>query len=146
MDGSFSTMSNDEDDSFGVQATASPNVLNHPAGRDQSKRKRRGGGDSSTMEAFQKSLAEMAASSATHGRLAISREEREKAKEARENAKYEREIMLQDLSQLDPQQRAWYQAQRDQIMSAYQPTPSHTPEESTNSPYDDTYTPTSNLE
>ncbi|CAL1389257.1 unnamed protein product [Linum trigynum] len=93
----------------GLHAVAAPRMINHPEGRDQQKRKKIGGGDSFAMEAFQKSLADMAESSATHAKLAVGREEREKAKEATEKCRYEREIMLQDLSQLDPQQRAWYQ-------------------------------------
>ncbi|CAL1382168.1 unnamed protein product [Linum trigynum] len=71
MDGSQSAMSSDEPDSLGVHAAAAPRVINRPEGRDQQKRKKRGGGDSSAMEAFQKSLTDMAASSATHAKLVV---------------------------------------------------------------------------
>ncbi|CAL1397077.1 unnamed protein product [Linum trigynum] len=62
MDGTQSAMSSDEPDSPGLHAVAAPRVLNRPEGRDQQKRKKRGGVEPVGMEAFQKSLADMAAS------------------------------------------------------------------------------------
>ncbi|CAN0841049.1 hypothetical protein LINGRAHAP2_LOCUS3065 [Linum grandiflorum] len=130
-------------DSPDIEPSASPFVINRPDGRDKKKKKKRGTPDSrdACMEAWQKAMSEMVTNSNTHTRSALDRDEREKAREAREKRKEDERYLNMDLSQYDPQTRAWYQAQKDAILNSNRIDPNTTLGGSNFSPWDDTYSP-----
>ncbi|CAN0905750.1 hypothetical protein LINGRAHAP2_LOCUS23850 [Linum grandiflorum] len=132
-----------KNDSSGVEPSASPFVINRPDGRDKQKRKKRGtpDGRDACMEAWQKTMSDMVTNSNTHTRLALAREEREKAREARAKRKEDERYLNMDLSQYDPQTRAWYEAQKDAILTSTRVDPNSTPRGSNSNPWDDTYSP-----
>ncbi|CAN1153968.1 hypothetical protein LINPERHAP2_LOCUS19731, partial [Linum perenne] len=93
--------------------------------------------------AWERRLGDLVANSKEHTKLAREREDREKARDARDKMKQDMDIMMMDISQVSPSSRPWFQAQKDAILASYHADPNTTPNasHSNDNPWDDTYSP-----